>query len=46
MEVEKVVFHGTEAAEQDRSWTTTQHGNNETWSLNGAERLAPQLYCI
>lgn len=37
MEAEKVVFCGTEAAERDRSQTTTQHGNNETWSLNGAE---------
>lgn len=34
MEAEKVVFCGTEAAEWDRSRATTQHGNNETWSLN------------
>lgn len=46
MEAEKVVFHGSEAAERDRSWTATQHGNNETWSLNGAGWLAPQPYRI
>lgn len=46
MEDEEAVSRGTEAAERDRSWTTTQHGNNETWSLNEAEGLAPQPYHI
>jgi len=45
VEAEEVMFCGTEAAEWARSWTTTQHGN-ETWSLSGAEWLAPQPYHV